>query len=216
MNFQRICYKNCLVAFRLILQFTANHLGGRKSANIHSHRLLVFALMVFLFWSCNSVRIVYTWLTKSVFTVYIGLSLVVRDIIFFRVNYLYQNTQQKLAYHWRKNHGPIGMNHCTFSAAQDICSKLQNQAKCDSAAFTINPLKFNFLYTFLLLEVTKKVLEQTIIARWAIVPYLLNTLHFNSCHMYVCVYIFFKYGMVSTSSPLFIIILKFSKVLKSN
>ena len=79
MNFQRICYKNCRVAFRLVLQFTANHLGSRKGANIHSHRLLVFAPTVFLFWSCNSVRIhvIYTRLTKSVFTAYIGLSLVI-------------------------------------------------------------------------------------------------------------------------------------------
>ena len=75
MNFQRICYKNCRVAFRLVLQFTANHLGSRKSANINSHRLLVFAPTVFLFWSCNSVWVIYTWLTKSVFTAYIGLSL---------------------------------------------------------------------------------------------------------------------------------------------
>ena len=71
------------VAFRLVLQFTANHLGSRKSANIHFHRLLVFAATLFLFWSCNSLRKIYTWLTKSVFTAYIGLSLVVGDIDYF-------------------------------------------------------------------------------------------------------------------------------------
>ena len=47
MNFQRICYKNFRVAFRLVLQFTANHLGSRKRANTHSHRLLAFAPTVF-------------------------------------------------------------------------------------------------------------------------------------------------------------------------
>ena len=83
LNFQRICYKICRVAFRLVLQFTVNQLDSRKSTNIHSHRLLVFARTVFLFWSCNSVWIIYTWLTKSVFTAYIGLSLVVGDIDYF-------------------------------------------------------------------------------------------------------------------------------------
>ena len=32
MNFQGICYKNCRVAFRLVLQFTANLLGSRKKS----------------------------------------------------------------------------------------------------------------------------------------------------------------------------------------
>ena len=99
MNFQRICYKNCRVAFRLVFQFTANHLGSRKSANIHSHRLLVFAPTVFLFWSCNLVRIIYTWLTKSVFTAYIGLSLVVGDIDYFLPSKL--SVSKYTAYHWR-------------------------------------------------------------------------------------------------------------------
>ena len=152
MNFQRICYKSCRVAFRLVLQFTANHLGSRKRANTHSHRLLGFS--VFLFCLCILMRIIYNWLTKSVFTAHIGLSLfVVISIIFFRVKYPYQNTQQKYKFHRRQNQGPIGMNHCAFSAAQNICSKLQNQAKCDSAAFTTNPLKLKFSYTFWLLQV---------------------------------------------------------------
>ena len=67
MNFQRICYKNCRVALRLVLQFTANLLGSRKRVNTHSHRLR-FAPTVFLFCSCILTRIIYTWLTKSVFT----------------------------------------------------------------------------------------------------------------------------------------------------
>ena len=40
-------------------------------------------------------------------------------------------------YHRDKNQEPIGMTHCSFSAAQDVCSKLQKQAKCDSAATKI-------------------------------------------------------------------------------
>ena len=53
----------------------------------------------------------------------------------------------------RKNQGPIGMNHCAFTAGQDVCSRLQNQAKCDSAAVTTIPLKFYFSDTFRLLKV---------------------------------------------------------------
>ena len=75
MSFQRICYKNCRVAFCLVLKITSHLLGIRKGAKIHSHRILVFAPTVFLFWSWVLVRIIYTWLIKSVFTAYIGLSL---------------------------------------------------------------------------------------------------------------------------------------------
>ena len=174
--FQQIRYKNCRVAFRLVLQLTANLLGSRKRANTHSHRLLVFAPTVFLFCSCILMRIIYTWLTKSVFTAHIGLSLmVVISIIFFWIKYPYQNTQQKYNYHRRKDQGPIGKNHCAFSAAQNIWSKLQNQATCDSAAFTTNPLKLKFSYTFWLLQVA--IIERTIIARLAIVPYLFIVLY---------------------------------------
>ena len=85
MNFQRICCKNCRVAFRLVLQFTANLLGSRKRAKIHSHRSwwLCRRYFFFLFWSCILVRIIYTWLTRSVFTAYIGLSLLDGDIDYF-------------------------------------------------------------------------------------------------------------------------------------
>ena len=156
MNFQRICYKNCRVAFRLVLLFTTNHLDSRKRGNAHPHKFwfLRRRYFLFLFCSCILMRIIYIWLTKSVFNAHSGLSLlVVISIIFFRVKYPYQNTQQKYKYHRRKNQGPIGMNHCAFSAAQNICSKLQNQAKRDSTAFTTNPLKLNFSSTFWLLQV---------------------------------------------------------------
>ena len=83
MNFQRICYKNSQVAFCLVFQFTVNLLGSKKNARITSHRLLVFAPIAFLFWSCILVWKVYTWPTKSVFTTYIGLSLSVSDISYF-------------------------------------------------------------------------------------------------------------------------------------
>ena len=35
-----------------------------------------------------------------------------------------------------------------FSAAQKACSKLENQAKSDSAVFVTDPLKMHFSYTF--------------------------------------------------------------------
>ena len=89
------------------------------------------------------------------FTAYTGLSLVVGDIDYFLPSKLsVLKYTAKINISSAQNQGPIGMNHCAFSAAQDICSKLQNQAKCDSTAFTINLLKFNFSYTFRLLEVT--------------------------------------------------------------
>ena len=94
-------------------------------------------------------------------------------MIFFRVKYLYQNIQQKWKYHRRKKQGPIGMNHSAFSAAQYVCSKLHNQAKCDAAAFTSVPLIFNFSCTFWLLKLTI-IAKRNIIARWRIVPYLMK------------------------------------------
>ena len=45
------------------------------------------------------------------------------------------------------------MNLCAFSAALKVCSKLENQAKCNPAVFLTNPLKIHFLYMFPLLEV---------------------------------------------------------------
>ena len=47
----------------------------------------------------------------------------------------------------------MGINLCAFSAAQKVCSKLENQAKCDSAVFVTNSMKIHFLHTFWLLEV---------------------------------------------------------------
>ena len=55
-----ICYKSCRVAFCLFLQFTADILGWRKSAIIHSNRPLVFAWMVFFFLLCILIRIFYS------------------------------------------------------------------------------------------------------------------------------------------------------------
>ena len=45
------------------------------------------------------------------------------------------------------------MNLCAFSAAQKVCSKLENQAKCDLAVFVTNPPKIHFSLMFWLLEV---------------------------------------------------------------
>ena len=162
MTFQRICYKNWWVAFHLVFQFTANLFGSRKSAKSHSHRLLVFAPTAFLFWSCNLVRIIYTWLTKSVFTAYIGLSLLVSDINYFLPSKIFVTeytakikipSAQKPGTYWNQSLRFSFFFFFFFFAAQDVCSKLQNQAKCDSAAFTTIPLKFNFSYTFWLLQV---------------------------------------------------------------
>ena len=44
-KFQWNCCKGCRVAFCLVMQFTANVLGSRKSVLIHSNRPLVFALV---------------------------------------------------------------------------------------------------------------------------------------------------------------------------
>ena len=61
MNFQRICYKNCRVAFRLVLQFTANLLGSRKRVNTHSHMLLVFAptffFILFMYFDADNIHL---------------------------------------------------------------------------------------------------------------------------------------------------------------
>ena len=52
-----------------------------------------------------------------------------------------QTNKKKYKYRRRKKKEPAGMNLCAFSAAQDVCSKLENQAKCDSAVFIINRAK---------------------------------------------------------------------------
>ena len=59
-----------------------------------------------------------------------------------------------------------------FSAAQELCSKLQNQAKCDLAVLEQMRWKFIFTYTF---DCSKRLLqlEPTIIAWLVIVPSLL-------------------------------------------
>ena len=48
------------VAFCLVLQFTANDLGSRKSATIHFNSPLVFVPMVFLFLLCILIWIFYS------------------------------------------------------------------------------------------------------------------------------------------------------------
>ena len=104
--------------------------------------------MYFLFCSCISMWIINKInLQGTYWLVFIG-----GDIDYF-LPWTVSKYTAKYKYHGRKNQRPIGMNHCTFSAAQNICSKLKNQAKCDSAAFTTNPQKMNFSYTFWLLQV---------------------------------------------------------------
>ena len=60
LNFEWSFCTSCRVAFCLVLQFTANVLGSRKSAVIHSNRPLVFAPMVFLFLLCILVQMLYS------------------------------------------------------------------------------------------------------------------------------------------------------------
>ena len=59
-NFSGFVVKSCRVAFCRVLQFTANILGSRKSAMIHSNRPLVFAPMVFVVLLCILIRILYS------------------------------------------------------------------------------------------------------------------------------------------------------------
>ena len=51
-------------------------------------------------------------------------------------------------YRRRKNQEPVEINLCAFSAAREVCSALETQAKCDSAAFVTNPLKIYLSHTF--------------------------------------------------------------------
>ena len=54
-----------------------------------------------------------------------------------------------------KNQEPVGMNLRSFSAAQEVCSTLENQAKCDSAVFVTNPLKIHFFAHVLIARSSK-------------------------------------------------------------
>ena len=80
----------------------------------------------------------------------------------------------KIKIPWRKNQEPVGMNICSFCAPQEFCSKLENQAKCDSTVFVKNPLKTHFSHKFWLLEVAI-IARTNYNCRLAIMPSLLNS-----------------------------------------
>ena len=151
MNFQRICYKNCRVPFCLVLQFTANLLGSRKKSKYSFPQAPGFCadgiFILFMYFDADNIHLTEKIsLHRTYWLVFIG-----GDIDYFLPSIIsVSKYTAKNKYHRRKNQGPIGMNHCAFSAAQNICSKLQNPAKWDPAAFTTNPLKLNFSYTFLI------------------------------------------------------------------
>ena len=122
----------------------------RKRANIHFHRLLDFAPTVFLFCSCILMRIIYTWLTKSVLAcLYWWWYRLFSSEWNIRIKIHSKNTNTIGA----KTRGLLEWIIALFLLPKNICSKLQNQAKCDSAAFTTTPLKLNFSHTFWLLQV---------------------------------------------------------------
>ena len=54
----------------------------------------------------------------------------------------------KIKIPWAQNQEHVGMNLRSFSAVQEVCSKLENQAKCDSAVFVRNMLKIHFSHMF--------------------------------------------------------------------
>ena len=51
--------------------------------------------------------------------------------------------------------GACGNESSPFSAAQEVCRNLENQAKCDSAVFVTNPLKIQFSHKLELAIITR-------------------------------------------------------------
>ena len=62
-----------------------------------------------------------------------------------------------------KKREPVGMNLSDFSAAKEVCNKLQNKATFDSTVFKTNPEKSYFSYTFYCSKQLQE-LERTIFA----------------------------------------------------
>ena len=124
----------------------------KKSAVIHSNRPLVFCVdgiklyfcCVFWYWYFTRKKIVdiTTNEDKPVCAVILSVRCVLSA----------SKYMNKIKYRRRNNQAPVGMNICSFSATQEVCNKLENQAKCDSAVFVTNPLKIDFSHTFWLLE----------------------------------------------------------------
>ena len=78
-----------------------------------------------------------------------------------------------------QNPGAVGNESLCFCTAQEVCSKLQNQAKCDSAYFKTIPLKIYRFLHFLIAQIA--IIARTIYHRSkAIVPNLIKkALHYR-------------------------------------
>ena len=61
MIFQQICYTNCRVAFRLVLQFTANLLGSRKKSKYSFPQAPGFCaygiLILFMYFDADNIHL---------------------------------------------------------------------------------------------------------------------------------------------------------------
>ena len=175
LNSSRIVAKAAESQFAWICSLSqTSWLGSRKSAMIHFNRPLVFAPMVFLL--CILIRILYSEENHR-YHLPITTSQYMRRRLILSVRCILSAPKYmtKKKCRRRKNQESMGMNLCSFSAAQKVCSKLENQEKCDSAVFVTNPLKIHFSHTFWLPEVP--IIDRTNynckIARTAIVPSLL-------------------------------------------
>ena len=167
-----VVLKGCRVTFCLVLQFTANDLGSRRSVIIHSNKLLVFAPMVFLFLLCILIWIFYSE-ENNQYHQPIKTSQYMRRRLILSVRCILSAQNSNKNTIDAKNQEPVGMNHCSFTATQEVCSKVENQAKCNSAVFCNKSAENSFFARFD---------EVAIIAR-TIVPSLFKScLVVNSCH----------------------------------
>ena len=102
----------------------------------------VFAPTAFLFLLCSLVRIIYINHHRIYWLVIVDCFLPSQISV--------SNYTAKINILSVQNQERMKMNPYTFSAAQEICSKVQNQAKCDSFAFKTNPLKsYIFIYVLI-------------------------------------------------------------------
>ena len=151
MKFYWICCKSCHVAFCLVLQFTADVMGGRKSAMIHSNRPLFFAPMVVLFLLCILIWTFYSeennWYHQPITT-----SQYKRWRLILSVRCILSAPKHinKIKISLAQQPGAYGNESLRFFC----CPRgFKYQVKCDSAVCVTNLLKTNFSYTFWLLEV---------------------------------------------------------------
>ena len=116
---------------------------------MHSNRPLVFAPVVFVFLLCI---FLYRYFTrKKIIDITINKDKPICAVKTDFVSQVYISASKymnKITIPSAQKTGACGDEYLLFFCYPSVCSKLENQAKCDSAVFVTNPLKIHFSPTF--------------------------------------------------------------------